>query len=81
MQHTLVVGALECARQLVRDVEGLGDGECSALQPVGQVLALDELHDQEPRAAGFLVAVDRGDVAVVQRGQQFGLALTARAES
>ena len=47
-------------------------------ETVGQGRALDQLQDQRARAAGLLEAVNLGDVRVVQRGEDAGLALEAR---
>ena len=42
----------------------------SAAQPVGQRLALDQLHDEDGHAAiGLLEAVEGGDTGVVERGE------------
>ena len=47
-------------------------------QPLGERLALDELHDQEVLATGFFHAEERSDVRMIQRGEDFGFALEAR---
>ena len=57
-------------------------GIAPALQPLGEVLAGDELHRQEVRGRAVgerraLEAVDVRDVGVVERGQQLRLALEA----
>src|SRR4029079_13672849 len=56
-------------------------GQCAgAADDRGEVLALDQLHDDE-RAGGVLaVVVDRDDVGVVQRRGALGLLAEARAE-
>ena len=46
-------------------------------EPLREILALDQLHRQEAIAAVLVQTVDRGDVRVVQRGQQLRLALEA----
>ena len=53
-------------------------GSGPALQPLGEVLALDELHDEGADAARLLEAVDRGDVRVLELGEELRLALEAR---
>ena len=70
---------LEGLGDLLRDRERFGDGQPSPLQALGQVFALDQLQDEEgprPSRASF-EAVDRGDVRVVERGEQLRLALEA----
>jgi hypothetical protein len=73
------VRGLERLGDLPGDGEGLVEGERPALQPLGEVLALDELHDEGADAARLLEAVDRGDVRVLQLGQDLRLALETRA--
>jgi len=95
VRSQLDVGRLQVAVDdalLVRFLEGLGDllrnddrfvnRDCSALQPLREVLAGDELHRQEMggRAVGesrALESVDVGDVGVIEGGQQLRLALEA----
>ena len=62
---------------LERDAHRLFEGQRAALQPLGERLALDQLQHQVGRAVDQLEAVDRGDVRVVERGQQSRLALEA----
>jgi hypothetical protein len=47
-------------------------------ESIRQRLALDELEDQRPEAARFFQSVERGDVGMVQRGEDLGFALEAR---
>jgi len=44
----------------------------------GKILALDQFHDQCGDTVAALDPVDRGDVRVVQRHEQFGFALKSR---
>ncbi len=74
----LLVRGLERLGDLPRDGEGLVERERAALQPFGEVFALDELHDEGADAARLLEAVDRGDVGVLQLGEDLRLALEAR---
>ena len=53
----------------------LVDGNRSALQALGEILALDELEHQVRLPVRFLEAVDGGDVGVVERGEDLRLAL------
>ncbi len=77
MDHALVVRGLERPRDLLADVKGLVDRQRAAAQTLGEILAVDVLQDQVPRALGFLDPVDARDVGVVERGQEPGLALEA----
>jgi hypothetical protein len=40
--------------------------------PVRQILALDEFHDERTDAVGFFETVDVGDVGMIQRGERLG---------
>ena len=82
MDDALLVGLLERLGDLPGDRDGLVDGDRPALQPLREVLALDELHGEQVRAAAaregrLLEAVQVGDVRVVERGEQLRLALEA----
>jgi hypothetical protein len=43
-----------------------------------QILALDELHHERLDAVGVFEPVDRGDLRVIQGGEDFGFALKTR---
>ena len=58
--------------------ERLVERQRAAREPLGEVLALDQLHDEGADAARLLEAVDRGDVRVLERGEHLRLALEAR---
>ncbi|MBK6407866.1 MAG: hypothetical protein IPF66_24335 [Holophagales bacterium] len=77
MDDPLLVRLLEGFRDLAGDGEGLVERERPALQPLGEVLARHELHDEGAHAAGLFEAVDRGDVGVLQLGENLRLALEA----
>ena len=82
VDDALLVGFLERLGHLPRDRERLVDGHGAALQSLGEVLPLDELHDEDVgvRAAGEgrgLEAVEVGDPRVVEGGEQLRLALEA----
>ena len=47
-------------------------------EPLGERLARHQLQDEEARVAGFLEAVDRGDVRVVERREELRFAVEAR---
>jgi hypothetical protein len=59
------------------DVEELLQAHPDLGDPALQALAVDQLHGDEARAAGFLDRVDRDDVGVVERRYRLGLALEA----
>ena len=46
--------------------------------PLRQVVALDEFHDEGGHAPALFEAVYRGDVRMIQRGEYFRFALKAR---
>ena len=46
--------------------------------PLGQIVALDQFHDESVLACGFLEPVDRGDVRMIQGRERLGLALEPR---
>jgi hypothetical protein len=58
------VRRIERVGNLHRDLERLVDRDRSPLDPLFELLALDQLEDQEGLAVGFLEAVDGGDVRV-----------------
>jgi hypothetical protein len=70
-----LVRRLETLRNLLCDLEGLVNWDPSALQTFRQILAFDELEDEEGLAVRLLEPVDRRDVGMVQRGEEMGLAL------
>jgi hypothetical protein len=77
VDDALVVRLLEGFGDLLRDLEGLVDRDRPAGEALLEVLALDELEGEEGLAVRFLETVDRGDVRVIQRREEVGLALEA----
>ena len=77
VDDALVVGLLERLRDLLGDLEGLVDGDRAPREPLLEVLPLDELEGEEGLPVGLLEPVDRGDVRVVEGGEEVGLALEA----
>ena len=63
---------------LLGDANGLVDGDGTSCNPLGQGLTGHELEHEIMRVPGLLEPVDRGDVGVVQRRENFGLSLEAR---
>ena len=79
MDDPLLVRGFERLGDLCGHRQRVGQRDRAARDPLGQVLALDEFHDQRRDTVGFFGAVDRGDVWMIQRGQQASLAVEARA--
>ena len=53
-------------------------GNGPAREARGEVLAVDELHDERARSFALLETVDMRDVRVIERGERLGLALETR---
>ncbi len=77
VDDTLLVGLLERLGHLLRNRKGLLHGHRPALQPLGEVLAFDQLEHEEELAIRLLEAVDGGDAGVVERREQLRLAAEA----
>ena len=80
MDDALLVRLLEGLGDLLRDSDRLVDRDRPALQALREVLALDELHDEDVRLRSVgerhaLEAVEVGDAGVVEGGEDLGLAL------
>jgi hypothetical protein len=71
------VCSLEAARHLNGDRKRVFHRQRSRRKPLRQGLAVDALHHEGRRAFDFLEAVDRGDVGVIERGEEPGLAAEA----
>ena len=79
MDDPLLVRRFERLGDLRRHRQRVGQRDRAARDPLRQVLALDEFHDQRLDAVGFFGAVDGRDVWMIQRRQQSSLAFEARA--
>ena len=77
MNDPAFVRGLESFGDLPRDEERFDRRYRPLRDAVGERGPLDELHHQRLRALGVLDAVDGGDVRMIQRGKNFGLALVA----
>ena len=73
-----VVGGFKRLRNLARDRQRLVKGHRSLLDAIRERGAFDELHDERPGRTSLLEAVDLGDVRMVERCEQLGLALEPR---
>src|SRR4029453_12928719 len=74
MDDAEVVRGLERLRNLFRDRQGFVEWNGSTSDPLRQILALDQFHDERAHASAFFEAVDRRDVRVVQRRESLGFA-------
>ena len=74
MDDALVVGFLEGFGDLRGDLQCLVEGNRAACEPLLEVFALHQFERDEELPGRFLQPVDGGDVRVVQRGEQLGLA-------
>ena len=79
MDDALLVRGLERRRDLQRDRHRVGKSDRAARDVRGQILPLDELHDECDDSVALLEAVDVRDVRMVQRRQRPGFAVEARA--
>ena len=75
MNDALLVRRFKRLRDLLRNRERLIEGECAARDPLREILAFHELHDDECRRHSRLAcltgpalfqAVDRGDVGMIE---------------
>ena len=62
----------------MRDADGLGDVQRRERDPLGERRPFDQLQNQRGRAARLFDAVNRRDVRMAQRREDFRLALKAR---
>ena len=62
MDDSLLVRGFERVGDLLRDRQRLIDRDRAARNPLRQVVALDQLHDEGRDARALLEPVDRGDV-------------------
>ena len=77
MNDPLLMRGFERLGNLFRDGQRLVDRDRPARNALRQVLALDEFHHEGLHAVGVLEPVDRGDVRMIQRGEDFRFALKA----
>ena len=77
MDDANLVRRLERLGNLARERQRLVNGNRTLRDALGEVFALDELHDNRARASGVLDAVDLRDVRMVEGGEDLSLALEA----
>ncbi len=79
MDNALYVGGVQGAAHLADDLQGLGQRDLDVtLEAILQVLALQELHDDERQAGGVLIQIGHlDDARVAQAGDDPRLVLEA----
>ena len=77
MHHAAGMSGLETGGDLHADLDGLVQRQGAGDQSLREILAGHQLHDQEADSPALVESVDRGDVGMIERGQQFRLALEA----
>ena len=78
MNDAVLVRRVERIGNLARDREALGDRQRSTFQPIGKRRPVDQLENERRHAIGFLEAVDRANVGMIQRGEQARFARETR---
>ena len=74
----LLVRGFERLGNLLRDRQCLVERDRAACDPLRQVVALDQLHDEGVNVTRLFESVNDGDVGMVQRRQGPGFTLEAR---
>jgi hypothetical protein len=77
VDDALLVGFLQGFRDLASDAQRFVHRDGTALQPLREILALDQLEDEQRLAVQLFETVDRGDVWMIQRGEQVGFTAEA----
>ena len=67
MHDARAMGAIERRSDLRPEPQDFGSRQCTALEPLGQGLALDEFHDQVVPVTLSSDVVQRADVWIVER--------------
>src|SRR3954463_9620864 len=75
MDDAAIVRGLERIDELPGNRERIVERERAALDPFRERLALNQFEDEREHPARVVGAVDRGDVWMIERGQQFGFPL------
>ena len=77
MNDAALVRCRKAINDLCRDLQSFVERDGTALQPLGQRLALDEFQYKEEGSLGLFQIVDRSNIGMIQRGENFGFALEA----
>ena len=78
MNDPLLVRGFERVGDLLRDRQRFVERDRAARDTLRQVVALDQFHHEGMCATGFLKAVDRRDVRMIQRREGLRLAFEPR---
>jgi hypothetical protein len=78
MDDPLLVRGCKSLRELLSDGECFVDWDGPLGDPIGEGRSLDQFHHERADAVRLFQAVDVRDVGVIERRQQFRLALEAR---
>ena len=73
MDDSRLMRCLQRLSDLLRNRQRLIQRDRALRDPVGEGRAFDQLQHQRPRPLGFLDAVDRGNVGVVEAGEDLRL--------
>ena len=79
MDNAFAVGRLESLGELTCDLQRLANRNRSSRESIGERRAFDQLEDQCEPAVDLFDAVDRGNVGMIERGEQARFAFEARA--
>src|SRR5262249_4148967 len=75
MNDASFVCSLKRLANLLCDIERFFEWNGTACNALREGLPFDELENKEPTTVDFFEIVDRGDVGMIERGQNFGFAL------
>ena len=75
MNDAFLVSCFERFTNVLRNVESLFDGNAAALEALRERLAFDKLENKKTSLVGFLKIVDRCDVWMIERREDFRLPL------
>ena len=78
MNNPPIVRRFDSFSDLPGDRHGLIDRESALCDAVGERRSFDQLHHQRGRGTGSLQAIDRRDVRMIERAENFRLTLEAR---
>src|SRR5215510_14575848 len=78
MHDPLFVGGFERVRDLQGDRQRLAKRNRPARNAIGESRAVDQLQYERMDTIGFLEPINRGDVRMIQRGEELRLALEPR---